>query len=231
MISLSDRYRKRSGTIQPLLFVAIAGCWMMPTALAQELHSVSVDRINDRMVVRGDGFDGSTTFTLGGAAVATVNVTPTELDIPFDIDVAAAAQWRGSYRLVANDSVWISVYIAAPIDAPGEPPPPPPPPPPPGGTECPCLAGWEASGIPKDNWAWCTRYFDGTQESLSAPRDPWFISVAHDPYNLFFDPVDPGNSVSYCALHDGTDWTVAEPVVNRDQFDDCEHWMWMNICI
>jgi hypothetical protein len=201
----------------------------MPTALAQELHRVSVDRINDKILVRGDGFDGSTTFTLGGVSVSPANVTPTQIEIPFDTDVAAAVQWRGSYRLVANGSTWISVYIAAPIEAPGEPPPPPVPPP--AGTDCPCIAEWEASGIPKDNWTWCMRYFDGTQESLSGQRDNWFISVALDPYSLLFDPVDPGNSVSYCALQDGTDWTVAEPVVNRDQFDDCEFWMWMNICI
>jgi len=229
VLSLAHSYRKQAGVIRTLLWLLAFGCWIPANALAQELHSVTVDGVNERIIVRGDGFDLSTTFTLGGVAVATANVTATELDIPFDTDVATAVQWRGSYRLVANDSAWISVYFPAPIEAPGEPPPPPPPPP--GGTECPCLAGWEASGIPKDNWAWCTRYFDGTQESLSAPRDPWFISVAHDPYDLFFDPVDPGNSVSYCALHDGTDWTVAEPVVNRDQFDDCEHWMWLNICI
>ena len=96
---------------------------MMPSAFAQELHSVSVDRVNERIVVRGDGFDGSTTLTLGGVTVATANVTPTQLDIPFDNDVATAVQWRGSYRLVANDSVWITVYVADPIEAPGEPPP------------------------------------------------------------------------------------------------------------
>jgi hypothetical protein len=229
MNSLSDRFRMRRGRFAPLFLLAAAWLGTAPAAYAQALHSVSVDRANETIVVRGSGFDGSTTFTLGGVAVTTANVTPSQLDIPFGTDVADAVQWRGSYRLVANDSVWISVYVAAPIEAPGDPPPPPPPPP--AGTDCPCIAGWEASGIPKDNWTWCTRYFDGTQESLSGQRDNWFISIALDPYNLYFDPVDPGNSVSYCALHDGTDWTVAEPVVNQDQFDDCEYWMWINICI
>jgi hypothetical protein len=32
-------------------------------------------------------------------------------------------------------------------------------------------------------------------------------------------------------LHDGTDWTIAEPVVNQDEYDDCEHWMYQKICI
>jgi len=229
MNSLIIRYRKRRGVITPLLLLGAAWLWMTPAVFAQELHSVSVDRGNEKIVVHGSGFDGATAFTLGGVAVATANVTPTQLDIPFSEAVATAVQWRGSYRLVANDTAWISVYIAAPIENPADPPPPPPPPP--AGTDCPCIAGWEASGIPKDNWTWCTRYFDGTQESLSGQRDNWFISIALDPYDLYFDPVDPGNSVSYCVLHDGTNWTVAEPVVNRDQFDDCEHWMWLNICI
>jgi hypothetical protein len=72
---------------------------------------------------------------------------------------------------------------------------------------------------------------DGTQESTSGQRDSFFISAAFDPNNIFFDPVDPGNSISYCALHDGVSWTVAEPVVNQDEFDDCDHWLWINICI
>jgi len=227
--SLSKTYRIGRGSALPRLILALAWLWPVQAAFAQDLHSVTVDRADQKIVVRGGGFDGSTAFSLGGVAVATANVTPDQLDIPFSAAVATAVPRRGTYRLVANDSAWISVYVAAAIEAPGEPPPPPPPPP--AGPDCPCIAGWEASGIPKDNWAWCTRYFDGTQESLSAPRDQWFISIALDPYDLYFDPVDPGNSVSYCALHDGTDWTVAEPLVNRDQFDDCEHWMWINICI
>lgn len=201
-----------------------------PATFGQDLHSVSIDRPNDRIVVRGANLDGVVSFTLGGREVATDNVTPGALDIPFSADVATAVQWRGSYRLETDSGSWITMYAAEPISVPSGPPPPPPPPPP-GGTDCPCIAGWEASGIPKDNLTLCFWNYDTQQQWISGQRGSWFISTAYDPYNLVFDPVDPGNSISYCALHDGLDWTVAEPVVNQDQFDDCNLWLWRNICI
>lgn len=198
-------------------------------AWALEIDSVRVDRVNQKIVVKGSGFADATAFTLGGVSVATANVNGTILDIPFSPDLATAVMWRGSYRMVADGSVEFSVYIRAPIDDPT--PPPPPPPPPPGGTTCPCTDAWEASGIPKDNFTLCFYQVDGTQESTSGQRGSYFISTAFDPNNIFFDPVDPGNSISYCALHDGVSWTVAEPVVNQDEYDDCEHWMWIRVCI
>ena len=203
--------------------------YMASDALALEVDSVQVDRVSQNIVVKGSGFDLSTGFTLGGVAVTTDNVTPTQLDIPFSVDVASAVQWRGSYKLVADGTIVFSVYIRAPIDDPT--PPPPPPPPPPGGTTCPCITGWDSSGIPKDNFTLCFYQVDGTQESTSGQRGSYFISAAFDPNNIFFDPVDPGNSISYCALHDGVSWTVAEPVVNQAEFDDCDLWLWINICI
>jgi hypothetical protein len=198
-------------------------------AWAAEIDSVKVDRVGGNIIVAGSGFDGGTSFTLGGVAVGTDGVTANLLNIPFSVDVASAVMWRGTYNLVADGTTAFSVYIAQPIEDPT--PPPPPPPPPPGGTTCPCIDAWQASGIPKDNFTLCFYQLDGTQESTSGQRGSYFISTAFDPNYIFFDPVDPGNSVSYCALHDGTSWTVAEPVVNQDEFDDCDHWMWIKICI
>ena len=195
-------------------------------AWALEIDSVRVDRVNQKIVVKGSGFDVATGFTLGGVSVATDNVSTTELDIPFSPDLATAVMWRGSYRMVADGSVEFSVYIKAPIDDPT-----PPPPPPPGGTTCPCTDAWEASGIPKDNITLCYYGMDGTQEFIYGQRSEYFISAAFDPNNIFFDPVDPDNSISYCALHDGVSWTVAEPVVNQDEYNDCENWMWIRVCI
>ena len=202
---------------------------MASNAWALTIDSVQVDRVAQKLIVKGSGFDVATGFTLGGVAVSTDNVSATELDIPFSPEVASAVMWRGSYKMIADGTIEFSVYIKAPIDDPT--PPPPPPPPPPGGTTCPCIAGWDASGIPQDNFTLCFYQVDGTQESTSGQRESIFISTAFDPNNIFFDPVDPGNSISYCALHDGASWTVAEPVVNQDEFDDCDHWLWINICI
>lgn len=200
-----------------------------PAAWGAEIDSVRIDRSGGKIIVAGSGFDLTTAFTLGGVSVSTGNVTPTTLEIPFSTEVADAVMWRGTYYLIVDGSTGFSVYIKAPIDDPA--PPPPPPPPPPGGTTCPCTEAWQTSGIPLDSFTLCFYSLDGTQESTSGQRDSYFISTAYDPYNIFFDPADPGNSISYCALHDGTDWTVAEPVVNQDEYDDCEHWMLRKICL
>jgi hypothetical protein len=114
--------------------------------------------------------------------------------------------------------------------------PPPPPPPPPLSTACPCIDGWEASGIKSHFYYWCTEYAAGTQKSFSGSpiesTDPdFFISTGFDPNNIFFDPTDVGNSVSYCALHDGVSWSVGEPVQSWEQYDNCEDWMWINVCL
>jgi hypothetical protein len=212
------------------VIAALAGCalFLAGNAWALGIDSVHVDRANERIVVRGEGFSGSTVFSLGGVIVATDNVTPTQLDIPFSADVAAAVQWRGSYRLIADGIASISLYVDARIE---DPDPGPPPEPPPGGPDCPCIPGWEASDIPKDNWTLCYWNYDSQQQWISGQYGSLFISTAFDPYNIFFDESDPGNSISYCALHDGTGYTVAEPVVNQDQFDDCDAYMWSKICI
>lgn len=199
-----------------------------PAGWAQVIYSAHVDLENAKITVTGGSLDTVGVFTLGGVTVSTANVTASTLDIPFNADVANAVQWPGSYRLVADGSVFISVYFGAAVEDPGAPPPPPPPP---AGPDCPCIAGWDASGIPQDGLTLCWYDYSGPQQWIAGQRDQWFISAAFDPYNIYFDPVDPGNSVSYCALNDGTDWTVAEPVVNQDQFDDCNHWLWLRVCL
>lgn len=209
------------------VFAVMASLGMASSAWALDIHSVHIDRQGERIIVRGVDLDLAASVTLGGVAVPTANETSSELEIPFGTDVYAAVQWEASYNLVIDGTVSLSVYIDGPIIAP----PPPPPEPPPGGPDCPCITGWTESGIPKDNFSWCTYGQDGNQLYIYAPRDQWIISTAFDPGNLFFDPVDPGNSISYCVLIDDGSYTVAEPVVNIDQYSDCENWMWIKICL
>ena len=227
MKAFSSKRRLPRGPFLAALSVVLLGA---AGTVAADLHSASVDRAGERIIVRGAGFDGATTVTLGGIAVPTANVTPTTLDLPFGTAVYDALQWRGSYALVADGADRISLYVDAPVEAP-EPPPPPPPPPPPGGTECPCTAGWDASGIPRDNFTWCSYGTDGTQNWIIAPRDQYLASAAFDPNDLFFDAAAPENSVSYCVMQEGGVFTVAEPVVNADQYWDCETWLWANVCL
>ena len=209
---------------------ALACMSLLGTNIASgaEVDSVHVDRVEEKILVRGSGFVPGTSFNLGGVSVPTANVTDSELDIPFGIEIYTAVQWEASYSLIVDDAARLSIYIAAPIT---EPLPPPPPPPPSGGPDCPCIGDWSASGIPQDNFSWCYYGQDNNQLWMYAPRDNFIISSAFDPGNIFFDPVEPGNSVSYCVLIDNGSYTVAEPVVNIDQYSDCENWMWRKICI
>ncbi len=195
---------------------------VMPQALAAEIYSAHVDREAQKIIIRGTGFNQSTTLTLGGVSVNTANVTGTELDIPFAAAVYLVVQWEGSYNLIVDDINRITVYIEAPILAP----------PPPGGPDCPCIAGWEGAGLFPDTFL-CGDGTDGTQSYIFGNSfvDNSFISAAFDPNNIFFDEDVPGNSISYCALIQNNVYTVAEPVVNQDQYTDCYAWMWANICL
>ena len=228
MFDVNSHYLEGRRLLLALFAGVVTTLGLTAESVAMEIHSASVDVNAETIIVRGSGFALSTEIKMGGVVVASDYVNANFLEIPFSEELSNAAQWRGSYRLTADDHAWISVYVPAPIPGPSAPPPPGT-----GGPDCPCIADWESSGVPRDFWFWCERRYDGTQESLSGQHlsDPWFISIAHDPNNLFFDPVDPGNSISYCALHDGSDWTVAEPITNRDQFNDCENWMWLNVCL
>lgn len=203
------------------LLVLMLSCLAITDAMAV-IHSVIIDRENDIVVINGIGLSGSS-YTVAGIAITTIDVSDNVQHISFS-ELEPVVTREGSYNIIGGGSVF-SMYTEAAIVAS------PPPPPPPVSPDCPCIAGWEASDIPKDNFSWCSYGLDGTQAWISASRDPYFIATAFDPNNIFFDPVNVGNSVSFCALNDGTAWTVAEPVLSQEQYGNCELWMWQKICL
>ena len=80
-------------------------------AAAATIDSVAVDWFNEKLVIRGSSLDSIGTFNLGGsAALSSANVTPTELDLPFDAAMASEANLRGSYLLKADGSDALSVF-------------------------------------------------------------------------------------------------------------------------
>ncbi len=218
-----------SGFAGIVLLAGITGFNPTSGALALDIHSVTVDRTAQKVVVRGEGFSGATDFSFGGVPVPSTNLSASEQEIAFGPELGAAAPWRGSYRLLAEsagDAAGFSVYISEAIIDPT-----PPPPPPPGGPDCPCIAAWEASDFPRDNFTWCTYGADGNQSFIIGVRDSFTISALFDPDNIVFDAANPGNSTSICALDDNGAYLVAEPVVNQDQYSDCENWFWRNVCL
>ncbi len=214
---------------QALLLPAILCVCLVPSAWALEIGSVQVDRNVEKIIVKGSGFNGTTNLIVGGVSVPSNIIDDTLQEIPFGPELTSAMKWRGSYKLIVEDaggSVEFSVYISERVVDPTSPPPPPP-----GGTTCPCIPGWEASGIPKDNFTWCAFDTDGTQSFTIGPRDAFVISALFDPNDVFFDAGNPGNSTSVCALEENGSYIVAEPLVNQNEYDDCENWLWKNICL
>ncbi|NQZ54512.1 MAG: hypothetical protein HRT93_09710 [Piscirickettsiaceae bacterium] len=206
---------------QYLIAICIVFLGISQPAWSVELYSVHVDREGEKVVVKGSGLDAVTTVTLGGISVPISIITAAELEVPFGSEVYSAVQWEASYNLVIDGSIRISVYIDNPILAPSI-----------GGPDCPCISGWEASTIPI---ALCLEGIDNTppytQSYIIASWASGAIASAFDPNHIIFDAENPGNSISYCALADNGSYVVAEPVVNQDQYSDCNNWIRSNICL
>ena len=227
MVNKRAQTKAMSEVLRRLIMLpAVLVACMASTAWGLEIHSAQVDRVGETIVVKGSGFSAGTSFTLTGVTVPANDISANEQSIAFGPELASAALWRGSYKLIAEDggvSVEFSVYIGSPINDAT--------PPPPGGDACPCKPGWEASAISRDNTILCSYGEIDTQIFMIGVEGRLTISAQFDPNNLFFDPVNPGNSVSICALQKNSSYPVAEPLVNQAQYDDCETWFWQNICL
>ena len=95
------------------------------------VDSVTVDWLNEKLVVRGSGFTVSTSFLLGSSAtpLSTAGVTDTELDIPFSAVMQDEVPSQGNYKLDVDGTVQLSIFIESQvIDA--------------AATGCPCAADW-----------------------------------------------------------------------------------------
>lgn len=196
------------------------------------INSVLIDResASSKIIVLGVGLAGAS-FRLAGVVIPFTcidNISDTEQHIGFCTEAASAIPNPGSYNLLINGVDVFSIYAERAIIAP---------PPPPLSSECPCTSGWLAADVPKDNSAWCSWGVDGTQEWITTTQI-WLdgieradvLSAAFDPNNIFFDSGNVGNSLSFCAHYDGSDYTVAEPVVSWEQYDDCVEKLFQNIC-
>ncbi|MFV8817723.1 hypothetical protein [Haliea sp. E17] len=104
-----------------------------PAAAASTVvDSVTVDWANEKIIVRGADLDTVTDFTLGGSVPLTPGASsPTQVELLFDADIAAAVAGTGSYALQIDGSDAISIYfVSAVVD--------------PAATGCPCAVDWAA---------------------------------------------------------------------------------------
>ena len=200
-----------------------------PVADPLMVDSVTVDWLNEKLVVRGSGFSGSTSFLLGSSAtpLSTTDITASELDIPFDSVLAAEVMSQGNYSLDVDGTVEISVYVESQIIDPGD-------------TGCPCLADWSTElGV-----LWGPENTECLEIVGILTNDPADIAgtiltdytdasvYPHYPIGASFYPGDPDNST--CRLvRVNADASVDELVnlrINEAQQEDCAILLQANVC-
>lgn len=193
------------------------------------VDSVTVDWQNEKLVVRGSGFTGSTSFLIGSGVIplVTSGVTATELDIPFSADLATEVLFQGNYRLDIDGTIQLSVYIESQIIDPGA-----------GG--CPCLVEWTLA--PETDWGSPTAdcleitgpfsndVADIAGTILSVPGDP--LAYPQYPIGASFYPGDPDSSV--CRLvtvnGDATEIDLVKRRINETQQAVCAGELAINVC-
>jgi len=191
------------------------------------VDSVTVDWLNQKLVVRGTGLDTVAAFTLGGSApLATTDVTTSALDIPFDSTVAGVVTASGNYALAADGATVMSVYFKSDVVDPSA-----------GG--CPCSTVW-AGTLPRwgsPDTACLEIVGPGSNDVadiagtvLSDPNDP--SVYPQYPFGASFQPGDPVNSVCQLVQVNG-DATTSELVnsrLNETQQADCATLVKANVC-
>jgi len=198
-------------------------------AAAAVVDSVTVDWFNQRLVVRGSGFTGTTEFLLGGnvTPLSTANVSDTLVELPFDANLASEVVSEGNYNLLVDGAVALSVYIESSIIDPAA-------------AGCPCEATWSATAA--INWG--TPATDCVEVEGPAAND-----IADIAGTVLSDPLDPtvypwypiGASFypgiptdSYCELAQvDSDATVTELIhlpINENQQADCATLLKANVC-
>ena len=204
------------------------GCPGTEVLAVPVVDSVTVDWFNEKFVVRGNGLT-AVSFLLGSNAtpLGTANVTDTELDIPFNSDIADEVLTEGNYGLAVDGTVQLSVYIESQVVDPGA-------------SVCPCTSDWadELAGLWGPNNTDCLEV-TGTGDNDIADISGTILSNSPDPtvYPYFpigasFYPGDPDSSV--CRLVQvNADASTVELVnmrINENQQEDCAAQLTLNVC-
>jgi hypothetical protein len=233
---------KISESMQLAPFILLLSLFGANDAAAAIIDSVLIDDegTTPKVIVLGAGL-ASADLKLGVVDIpaSCINdISDTEQHIAYCTESALAIPGPGSYKLLINGVTEFSIYAERAIVTPA------PPPPPPLSGDCACVMGISANGsgqwlqppIPADNFTFCL--WDAplprpyTQQvwisgSFTYAFNQYTISALWDPNNPTYDPLNPGNSTSVCALHNDTSGTydVDHPVSSEEQFDACFNWM------
>lgn len=203
------------------------GC-NQPAAPAGTVDSVTVDWFDQKLVVRGSGLTGFTSFGLGAfpGPLATANVTDTQLDIPFNADLAGEVQGQGSYLLTGDGTAQLTVFIDSQIVDPAA-------------TGCPCEAEWAAALA-----SWGTPGTDCVETAGPGVNDPADITgtilsnpadstqYPQYPISASFYPGLPEDSVCRLVELDGSvsPTELVNHRINENQQADCRNVLALNVC-
>ena len=222
-------------------FILVLSLFGTTAEAAAVIDSVLNDSVGTppKIIVLGTDLAGAS-FKLAGIVIpdsCITDVSGTEQHIGYCAESASAVPGPGSYKLLINGTTEFTIYAEQAIVVPA------PPPPPPLSNDCACVMGISANGsgqwvqppIPADNFTLCL--WDEPQQpytqqvwisgSFTYAFNSYTISALWDPNNPTYDPSNPGNSTSVCALHNDTTGTyeVDHPVASDQQFKACFDWM------
>jgi hypothetical protein len=233
---------KLSKSIQISPLALLLSLFVITDAAGAIVDSVLFDdeSTSPKIIVTGTGL-ASAVFKLGGIdipASCVSDISDTEQHIAYCAESASAVPGQGSYKLLINGITEFSIYAEQAIVTTA------PPTPPPVSTDCACVMGISANGsgqwlqppIPGDNSVFClwdaplpTPYTQQVWISglFTYNSNQYTISALWDPDNPTYDPSNPDNSTSVCALHNDTNGTyeVDHPVASEEQFESCFNWM------
>jgi hypothetical protein len=198
-----------------------------PVADPVMVDSVTVDWLNERLVVRGSGFTGSTSFLLGSnvTPLATAAVTATELDIPFSTVMANEVTSQGNYKLDVDGTVQLSIFIESNIPDPAV-------------TACPCTGDWAtelgALWDPVTRVTACYEISDVGAADISGTvlSNPPGLDYPQYPIGASWYGSDPDSSVCRLVRVNG-DATAVDLVnirINSAQQADCANELTTKIC-
>lgn len=233
-----NRLSKPSPIITLILMLSLSGSADVTAAVVDSVLNDS-ESAPPKIVILGSGL-ASAVFRLAGidiSASCVNNASDTEQHIEYCPESAQAVPESGSYKLLVNGTTEFDIYFEHAVVTQA------PPPPPPTSDGCACVTGISASGsgqwsqppIPSDNFVFCLWNETGQPYTEQAwitgsfiyNSSSYTISALWDPNNPTYDPTNPGNSTSVCALHNETTDTfeVHHPVSSDQQFGACFDWM------
>ena len=193
------------------------------------VDSVTVDWVNEKLIIRGSGFVAGTEFHLGSGAgpLSKSFISSSLYDVFFDLAMANEVTSEGNFALLVDGVAQLSLYIESQVIDPAADP------------GCPCETTWIAD--PNTDW-WGVRETDCVE--ISAPDGTadiagTILSIPSDPtaYPQFligasYYPGDPNSSV--CRLVEVTSGpTVIDRInsrINAAQQVVCAAALKANVC-